>query len=82
MTPQRVLALLELLEGLAVWVDGGWGVDALVGRQTRDAGTSTWGSCGPISKRLQAQSMRHRIDCTEVAGWSEARTSCPLVSRR
>lgn len=29
--------LVELLEraGVAVWVDGGWGVDALVGRQTR-----------------------------------------------
>ena len=49
MTPQRVLALLDLLEGLAVWVDGGWGVDALVGRQTREHGISIWGSCGRIS---------------------------------
>jgi lincosamide nucleotidyltransferase A/C/D/E len=37
MTAERVLELLALLTGadLDVWVDGGWGVDALVGRQTR-----------------------------------------------
>src|SRR4051794_1028263 len=37
MTAERVLGLLEVLEnyGAQVWVDGGWGVDALVGRQTR-----------------------------------------------
>jgi lincosamide nucleotidyltransferase A/C/D/E len=41
--PQRdmaaadAVAILDRLEGagLAVWVDGGWGVDALAGRQTR-----------------------------------------------
>jgi lincosamide nucleotidyltransferase A/C/D/E len=34
---EQVLALLELLNraGVDVWVDGGWGVDALVGQQTR-----------------------------------------------
>jgi lincosamide nucleotidyltransferase A/C/D/E len=33
----RVLALLDLLEvaGVTAWVAGGWGVDALAGRQTR-----------------------------------------------
>ena len=32
-----VLAVIEALEGagVACWVDGGWGVDALVGEQTR-----------------------------------------------
>lgn len=37
MSPDDVLAVLDLLEGagVRVWVDGGWGVDALVGRQTR-----------------------------------------------
>ncbi|MDX3006911.1 hypothetical protein PWY87_34920 [Kribbella solani] len=35
MTAERVLGLVGALEGLEVWVDGGWGVDALVGRQTR-----------------------------------------------
>ena len=35
---ERVLELLALLDGadLNVWVDGGWGVDALVGQQTRE----------------------------------------------
>jgi lincosamide nucleotidyltransferase A/C/D/E len=38
MRPADVLAVLDLLEdrGLAAWVDGGWGVDALLGRQTRE----------------------------------------------
>ncbi len=33
-----VLEALDALEreGLACWIDGGWGVDALLGRQTRD----------------------------------------------
>jgi lincosamide nucleotidyltransferase A/C/D/E len=35
---EDVLAVLELLaqRGLRVWVAGGWGVDALLGRQTRE----------------------------------------------
>ena len=38
MTCDDVLEVLERLDraGVAVWVDGGWGVDALVGRQTRE----------------------------------------------
>jgi lincosamide nucleotidyltransferase A/C/D/E len=35
MTAADVLAVLEALGGLRVWVDGGWGVDALLGEQTR-----------------------------------------------
>lgn len=37
MTAETVLELLALFEseGIEVWIDGGWGVDALVGRQTR-----------------------------------------------
>ncbi len=37
MTAERVLEILDILEacGVAVAIDGGWGVDALVGRQTR-----------------------------------------------
>jgi lincosamide nucleotidyltransferase A/C/D/E len=35
-----VLAVLDLAEsvGVRLWIDGGWGVDALLGRQTRDHG--------------------------------------------
>lgn len=38
MTASDVLEVLGRLEvaGLTVWVDGGWGVDALVGETTRD----------------------------------------------
>ncbi len=38
MTAERALTLWDLLTGAGVdvWVDGGWGVDALVGEQTRE----------------------------------------------
>ena len=37
MEPGLVLELLDILDnlGIAVWLDGGWGVDALLGEQTR-----------------------------------------------
>jgi lincosamide nucleotidyltransferase A/C/D/E len=37
-TAEDVVEVLEALErrGICSWVDGGWGVDALVGEQTRD----------------------------------------------
>ena len=38
MNEKDVIELLKVFEdaGVAVWIDGGWGVDALIGRQTRD----------------------------------------------
>lgn len=38
MSPADVVPLLDLLDGAGVqcWVDGGWGIDALLGRQTRE----------------------------------------------
>ncbi len=38
MTAEDVVKVVEGLEseGIAVWLDGGWGVDALVGEQTRE----------------------------------------------
>jgi lincosamide nucleotidyltransferase A/C/D/E len=38
MTAADVVEVLELLEGARIeaWVDGGWGVDALLGEQTRE----------------------------------------------
>lgn len=47
MTPERVLELLAALGSLEVWVDGGWGVDALVGRQTRTHGDLDLGVVRP-----------------------------------
>jgi len=40
MSARDVLGLVDLLgeHGIAVWLDGGWGVDALLGRQTRPHG--------------------------------------------
>ena len=40
MTAPDVLGVLSLLDGagLTAWVDGGWGVDALLGETTRDHG--------------------------------------------
>lgn len=40
MTPADVLEIIALLEsnGIDVWLDGGWGVDALLGEQTRPHG--------------------------------------------
>lgn len=37
-TPNDVLDLLQALQrhGVRCWLDGGWGLDALLGRQTRD----------------------------------------------
>lgn len=38
MDAARLIDLLDLLErlGISVWLDGGWGIDALLGEQTRD----------------------------------------------
>ncbi|HXH87686.1 MAG TPA: hypothetical protein VNI55_03675 [Gaiellaceae bacterium] len=38
MDSQTLLAVIGLVEadGIDVWLDGGWGVDALLGRQTRE----------------------------------------------
>ena len=37
MTAERVVAVLDCLDsnGITAWLDGGWGVDALAGRETR-----------------------------------------------
>ena len=39
MRPEDVVQIVHVLEnaGIAVWFDGGWGVDALLGQQTRSA---------------------------------------------
>jgi lincosamide nucleotidyltransferase A/C/D/E len=36
MSADDVVRLLELMEGIDVWLDGGWGVDALLGEETRE----------------------------------------------
>lgn len=38
MDAPNVVSIVDLLErdGIGVWIDGGWGVDALLGRETRE----------------------------------------------
>jgi lincosamide nucleotidyltransferase A/C/D/E len=52
MTAERALKVLDALAGLDVWVDGGWGVDALVGRQTRTHGDLDLGVARPELDRV------------------------------
>lgn len=42
----RVLDVLAAFDagGIDYWVDGGWGIDALLGRQTREHRDPTWAS--------------------------------------
>jgi lincosamide nucleotidyltransferase A/C/D/E len=54
MSAERALGLLELLADYDVWVDGGWGVDALVGRQTRDHGDLDLGVARPQLDKVTA----------------------------
>jgi lincosamide nucleotidyltransferase A/C/D/E len=36
MSAEDVVTLLAVMDGIDVWLDGGWGVDALLGEQTRE----------------------------------------------
>jgi len=36
MSAEDVVRLLAVMDGIDVWLDGGWGVDALLGEQTRE----------------------------------------------
>ena len=49
MTGSQALALYRMLSaaGARVWIDGGWGVDALLGRQTRVHGDLDLGVARP-----------------------------------
>jgi lincosamide nucleotidyltransferase A/C/D/E len=45
---EDVLAVLDRLgaAGVAVWLDGGWGIDALLGRQSRAHADADPGAAG------------------------------------
>jgi lincosamide nucleotidyltransferase A/C/D/E len=65
MNPRQVIQVLDRLEasGVTVWLDGGWGVDALLGEQTRphedlDLAIAR-GDCPPAHKALAALGFRH-----------------------
>jgi len=61
----QIVTWLEAV-GISVWLDGGWGVDALVGRQTRphddlDVVIATE-DAGHALRRLEAQSFALTVD--------------------
>jgi lincosamide nucleotidyltransferase A/C/D/E len=65
MNPRQVIHVLDRLQasGVTVWLDGGWGVDALLGEQTRphedlDLAIAR-GDCPPAHKALAALGFRH-----------------------
>lgn len=77
MDTQSLLAVVDLLEadGIDVWLDGGWGVDALLERQTRDMTTSTSWSNLPTLIALSncsAASDIHRLPAPHerASSWS------------
>jgi hypothetical protein len=66
MTEAEVTEVLACLQraGLDLWIDGGWGVDALLGAQTRDhddldlaMNRDDVGVAGMLSKRLRTSTI-------------------------
>ncbi len=75
MPPREVLRIVDFLDaqGLQAWLDGGWGVDALVGRQTRkhedldlaivlDQAEAVIESLAGLGYRVHADEMPTRLD--------------------
>jgi lincosamide nucleotidyltransferase A/C/D/E len=56
MTAAAVVEVLDLLEaaGVQTWVDGGWGVDALLGEQTREHDDLDLAVDARLLERIQA----------------------------
>src|SRR5688572_26749016 len=79
MSSSQVLQVLDALEGAGVeaWLDGGWGVDALLERQTRehddldlviawDAVEDSIAALGPLGYRI----LKNELPCSFVLGVS------------
>jgi lincosamide nucleotidyltransferase A/C/D/E len=67
-TADDVLALLDRLDGLWLAVDGGWGVDALLGRQTREHA-----DLDLVVERAQVDEIERTL------GWTADRSDWPAV---
>ena len=68
MDADDVLRVIDRLASadIRVWVDGGWGVDALLGRQTRrhhDLDAEEAGAVAVIRSRIAAERCRARTGC-------------------
>lgn len=72
MEAHRVLRLLEMFDaaGVLCWVDG-WGVDALVGRQTREQ--------GDLDLVVEAQGMSSAMRILTVNGYAVVRDWLPTA---
>ncbi|MDR1615633.1 MAG: hypothetical protein LBR98_01230 [Syntrophomonadaceae bacterium] len=70
MDEQDVVSLLSTAAriGVTVWVDGGWGVDALLGRQTREH--------DDIDILIEQRNAACFIGELKRAGYAEKRVSC------
>lgn len=60
MDPAQVIEVLDCLDAAEVtaWLDGGWGVDALVGSQTRPHSDLDLASRAPIARGVKALLLR------------------------
>jgi lincosamide nucleotidyltransferase A/C/D/E len=65
MPPEDVLNLYDLLQSqnIPIWIDGGWGVDALLGHQTRPHKdldiAMNWNDVPRLRQLLAAQGYAH-----------------------
>jgi len=65
MDAQEVLSTINLLAqaGIKVWLDGGWGIDALVNRQTRKH--------GDLDIVIEKRNLKVALEVLEQAGFAE-----------
>jgi lincosamide nucleotidyltransferase A/C/D/E len=63
MTPDAVVAFLDLMEAssIEVCLDGGWGIDALLGEQTREH--------GDLDIIMDVEDVPRLLDVTQAAGY-------------
>lgn len=84
MTAEDVIELYNLFEenGIETWIDGGWGIDALIGHQTRDHNdldiAIRHSKVGKLRELLEARGYKDvprddTRDCNFVMGDSEGR---------
>lgn len=73
MTCQDVIEVLAALDaaGIDYWVDGGWGIDALVGEQTRTHHDLDLGVSGDDVARIEALLPQFRRESEEASFYTD-----------
>lgn len=76
MTGPDVLDILAKLEaaGVGVWIDGGWGVDALIGEETR--------THGDLDLALDRRQLSNAVRTLEAMGFTVDETARPGLPAR